>query len=158
MKTFLEFSSSKKYIAVYYNEETQKNLRDWCGQNEFDLTVDHDGNPQSANQFKFHTTIFYSTNELYLKNVEKTISPFVVKPQGFAMLGSEFDIPVLKVKYEGNLKALRQKYEKIGLQDEWPDYKPHISLSYARNKRDMSNLKMPDFRLIIDKFRIEDLK
>jgi hypothetical protein len=42
----------------------------------------------------------HSWGELYLKNVEKTISPFVVKPQGFAMLGSEFDLVANKLKIE----------------------------------------------------------
>ena len=43
------------------------------------------------------------------------------------------------------------------MQDAWPDYKPHISLSYSReNLPDIEHIPLPDFPLVFDKIKIAD--
>lgn len=68
MKTLREFMKKRKYVAVIYNDESQKLLRDWCNDNGFDLSYTYSGNRQEDEEFDFHTTVFYTSNEVYLRN------------------------------------------------------------------------------------------
>lgn len=158
MKTFKEFTSNRKYVSVQYDDKTQKRLRDWAIENGFDLTVDYNDNPQSAEDFDFHTTIFYSTNEVNLRNQTLSHKPSNVSVVGFDLFGKDHNIPVLKLKVEGELQKLREKYEKLGLKDEWPSYQPHISLSYAKQKIDIDQIKLPTFDITFDKLIIKDIE
>ena len=165
MKTFKKFiedtTPHKKYIAVQYDPNTQDRLREWCNDNGFDLAVGYGGEPQDPKQFDFHTTIFYTSNEIdYLGEEPGYELPEVYKatPIKIEMLGEDKNIPVLLIKYDSMIKELREKYEDLGLEDKWPDYKPHISLSYAKTDIDTSNMKLPTFDLNYDYVKVENTK
>ena len=149
-----------KYIAVYYTKETSEKLRQWCYDNGFDLSVKYNGEEQRPEDFKFHTTIIYSTSlHSDIENEDKTIDTKSVEPVAFECLGEDKDIPVLKVTGEGIL-SLREYYTSAyNMTDAWSDYKPHISLSYLR--RDYSdilkNLQLPDFDLDFDTITVQDI-
>lgn len=159
MKTFKMFiekkTLSRKYIAVVYDDKTHSKMRDWCIENGFDLTKKYDGSNRPAEAFEFHTTVFYAKNEI---NLENTVIPLVgeVSPVKFELLGENNDIPVLIVKSD-DLNAIRDEYGNLGIEDEWPDYKPHISLSYDRKKYDISKLKLPNFKMRYSELKIEDI-
>lgn len=165
MKTFKTFiieeamNYAKKYICVEYSDETQDELRMYCFENGFDLSKSYSGLDKTPTDFKFHTTIFYSTTYHFLKNDIYEIPPFQVWPMEFEMLGQEKNIPVLRVEGPG-LLYYRQHYEEtVGLQDEWPSYKAHITLSYNKEQLpDLAKLKLPDFPLLIDKLKIADIE
>lgn len=154
-----ENKQKEKYIAIEYNDETQDKLRNYCEQNGFDLTKTYSGNEQSPENFVFHTTIFYSITK---HNIENTIKYFkeskAVTPVSFEMIGHESNIPVIRVMSD-DLKSLRTHYEtEYGMKDEWPEWKPHISLSYSRNNiPDTENIDLPDFPLYFNKLIIEDI-
>lgn len=158
MKTLKEFMSKRKYIAVQYDDESQKKLRDWAEQNGFDLSIKYNGDEQDPKDFDFHTTIFYSINEISLRNRSISQTPTEVIITGIKFLGENEDIPVLTVSVSGGIKYLRQYYEDLGLEDAWPSYQPHISLSYAKKHVDTSNMKLPDFRPKYDKIIIKDIE
>lgn len=149
-----------KYIAVYYTKETSEKLRQWCYDNGFDLSVKFNGEEQNPEDYKFHTTIFYSTSlHSNIKNEDHKIDTKSAEPVAFECLGEDKDIPVLKVTGEGIL-SLREYYTSTyNMTDAWPDYKPHISLSYLR--RDYSdilkNLQLPDFDLDFDTITVQDI-
>lgn len=148
----------KKYIAIYYTSSTQERLQSWSERNGFDLSVKFDGSKQDPSNFHFHTTIFYSQNEVDLQNkVIYNEKENLVIPTGFDLLGPNNDIVVLKLAYVGELKRLREYYEKLGLKDEWDSYKPHISVSYDRKPRNLNDLELPLFPLAFDRLVIEDL-
>lgn len=154
-----ENKPKRKYISIVYDEETQENLRNYCENNGFDLTVDHDGDEQSPEDFEFHTTVFCSTTEHVIENTEKYFQEEKsVNPEKFEMLGKENDIPVIKVSGD-DLKSLREYYEKeYGMDDEWDEWKPHISLSYSKkNLPDIENINLPDFSLTFKKLKIDDI-
>ena len=152
---------TRKYIAIIYDPETQQNLRNWCTNNGFDLSVGYGGVPQEPENFEFHTTVFYTINEVegFREDPEyNLIECHEVTPMIFDMLGEDRDVPVLKLEYEGALATLRKKYEGIGMMDKWDNYVPHISLSYAKSPRDLSELPFPDFKLCFNKVVVEDIQ
>lgn len=158
MKTLKEFMAKQKYVSVTYDKESQKKLREWAIENDFDLTKKYNGDDQKPEDFIFHTTIFYTTNEVNLKNKKIKVEPTEVSIQGIKFLGENEDIPVLKLELTGKLKDLRIQYEDLGLEDQWPSYQPHISLSYAKEKRDVSKIKMPTFKPKYDIIEISDIE
>lgn len=147
----------KKYIAVQYNPETQRKMRDWCKANGFPLNIKYDGTLQRESDFDFHTTIFFSTSKHVIANQRMKTIPQVVKPVGFKLLGENLDIPVLMVESAG-VAHLRNMYEtQFGMKDAWPDYIPHASLSYARSP-DYSISSLPSFDLVYDEIKIATAK
>ena len=158
MKTLKEFMARRKYIAVKYDDESQKKLRDWATSNGFDLSVKYNGEEQSPEDFDFHTTIFYTTNEVNLRNQVTPKKPTEVTITGIKFLGENKDIPVLTVSASGGINELRQYYEDLGLEDQWPSYQPHISLSYAKKQVDVSGVKLPDFKPTYDRVEIKDIE
>jgi 2'-5' RNA ligase len=158
MKTFKEFTSNRKYIVVQYDKESQRKLRKWALSNGFDLSVKYNDEEQDPKDFDFHTTIFYSSNEVSLRNESARINPTEVTITGIKFLGENKDIPVLTVAASDGILNLRQYYEGLGLEDEWPSYQPHISVSYAKKQVDVSSVKLPNFKPKFDRIVIEDIK
>jgi 2'-5' RNA ligase len=158
MKTLKEFIATRKYVAVKYDKESQEKLRDWATKNGFNLSVNYNGEEQDPKMFDFHTTVFYSTNESNIRNKEQKLTPTEVTVKGIKFLGENNDIPVLALELSGGIKELREYFENLDLKDQWPSYQPHISLSYAKEQRDVNKIKLPDFKLKYDKLTIEDIK
>jgi 2'-5' RNA ligase len=158
MKTLKEFMATRKYVAVQYDKESQDKLREWCLENGFDLSVKYGGEEQDPTEFDFHTTVFYSTNEVMLRNKISKLSPTEVTITKIKFLGENKDVPVFEIELTDGIKDLRGHFENLGLEDKWPSYEPHISLSYAKEQRDVSKIKLPDFKPKYDRLIIEDIK
>ena len=147
---------NRKYVAVIYDDETQLLLRDWCKENGFDLTKSYSGIEQEASDFEFHTTVVYSINEVDMKNETRPLTSGEAVAVKFKLLGDENDIPVLVVS-SPDIKEIRKEMVSHGLMDKWPDYIPHISLSYVRKDYDLNGLKLPNFRMNFGRLAIEDI-
>jgi len=158
MKNFKEFIAKRKYVAVQYDKESQRKLRDWAQSNGFDLSVKYDGTEQDPKDFDFHTTIFYSKNEVRLRNEAARLDPTEVTITGIKFLGEDKDVPVLTISASDGILNLRQYYEGLGLEDEWPSYQPHISVSYAKKPIDVKKIELPTFKTKFDRVVIEDIK
>lgn len=151
---------TRKYVAVIYDDATQSALRKWATDNGFDLGYGYSGEPKDPNDFEFHTTVFYTSNDVDYVDPEpgyKLIETHQVSPIGFGMLGVENDIPVMKVEASGALADIRKKYEALGYKDQWDEYIPHISLSYARKPINVKGIPLPDFPLTFNYVKVEDL-
>lgn len=158
MKGFRDFMKKKKYVAVQYDDRSQKLLRQWCNDNGFDLTYKYSGERQKEEDFDFHTTIFFTNNEVYLRNEKHPINPpGKVKITGMKMLGMNKDIPVFTIESD-DILSLRNYYEGLGLEDQWDEYTPHISVCYSGKPVDIKNVNMPDFDVYFDEVVIEDGK
>lgn len=164
MKTLKDYlcentlKETRKYISVIYDDTTQEKLRSYCVKNGFDLSKKYNGEDQKITDFVFHTTVFYSTTTHKIKNEIKDFHPSEAYAVSFDMFGQNYDVPVLKLDSEA-IYNLREYYKnKYNMEDEWADFKPHISLSYNRvDLPDIDNIPLPDFVLIFDKIKIEDL-
>jgi hypothetical protein len=154
---FMEKAPTKKYVAIQYDEATQRKLRKWAVDNGFDLTAKYDGSKQNPEDFDFHTTVFFTTTEHSIPNHLKTIAPGgSAKVVGFEMLGMNRDIPVLKVS-SPMIDRLRKHYaDAYGMKDAWPEYKPHVSLSYSKNLPSTETIELPDFDLTFNTVKVDD--
>lgn len=150
----------KKYVALNFTDTTSRMLRMWCIANGFDLTVKFNGDTIDPNQFDFHTTIFFSDTVHTTKPGTMTIKPFEVKVKGFDMLGVEKNVPVMLVDLDNTpeLRTYRDFFERQGYKDSWPEYKPHISLSYAKDRTSLEGVELPMFQIIANTIQIEDQK
>ena len=149
---------NKKFVGLFFTEESEEALRDWALRAGFDLTAKFDGSPQKYSDFDFHTTIFFTSSEHDTKNGMFEIQPFELKLDHFELLGVDKNIPVIKINTDNTpLMKLRQRFEDMGYKDPWPVYKPHISLSYNYTGiPDISILKLPDIKVVANRIRITD--
>ena len=161
--TYLQFleceylEAKGKYVSVVYDDESQARLRAWALENGFDLTYAWDGKRQAAEDFEFHTTLFYCQQPVVMKNGTLFERPTEVFVRGIAMFGPKEDIAVLKISSPGINDIREIMAHEYGLVDSWPKYNPHITVCYGPALIDMSNIELPDFRPKFDKIVIEDL-
>jgi len=119
----------KKNISVIYNPVTQGYLREFCEQNGFDLSYKWDGTRQDPENFEFHTTVWFTTTDHRIKNDTYDCN-IEVRPTNFELFGKNKDILVMEVEGKG-LYEIRESYGRAyNMQDEWPDYRPHITVCY----------------------------
>ncbi len=156
-KDYLMEEATTKYVAVQYDEATQRKLRAWAKENGFDLTTKYDGTKQDEKDFDFHTTIFFTTSTHNIPNHRKTIAPSgSAKVVDIMMLGVNNNIPVLKIESPAILRLRKHYEETYGMKDAWPEYKPHVSLSYSSDLPDMTKVKLPTFELTFNEIKVDD--
>lgn len=149
----------KKYIEVQYDEETQDYLRRYCIDNGFDLSIRFNGRPQPIMAFDFHSTVWSTSNEAVISNGTTAVTVDDITPKGFALFGDQQNILVLEIDSE-QIRSIRSTIgEQYGLEDEWPDFRPHITLSYLYTDNDLPQVDLPDGDMIIvDKLHIKNQK
>lgn len=140
---------SKKYVCLHFDDKTNESLREYAKSNGFNLGINYKGNAAPEEDFDFHITVYYTWNRLRAPEVHEEIEPFEVTPDRLKLLGENHDIPVLKVKVDGQLKSIREWFTQQGYKDKWPTYQPHVSLSYDKKHYNLSKLKLPDFPLTV---------
>ena len=147
----------KKYIEIQYDAETQKNMRAYCDTHGLDLTISSDGLPQSAEDFDFHSTVWFTTSEHQLAN--QTQAVYVkASPRSLAVFGSGRPVLVLEIN-STSLEHIRSQFgEAHNMQDMWPDYNPHITLSYNHDSKTPPNIPLPDFQLVATQLNIKTQK
>ena len=147
-------SISRKYIGVEYDEITQYRLRNWCYNNGFDIEHSYSGKNINPLNFRFHTTLIYSVNQLSFKN------QVIYFNKSHSVIANDLiyitdNIPVIKIE-SNYLRDTIKHYENLGAQHSYDDNLMHISLSYYTNK-DISHIQLPDFNLLFNKLYIEDI-
>ena len=146
-------SEERKYIEVKYDQETQHKLAAYCQKNGIDCTQTWSGRKVEPHEFGFHTTIWYSTSYHSFENRSFQIDPISVVPTKFELFGPNQDILVMLVEdaetsaQSQPLLDLRNSYGSLyKMQDAWPDYKPHITLSY-NHSGDIPDIRLPNFEI-----------
>ena len=156
-RDFMEQAPTQKYVAVQYDEDTQRKLRKWAEENGFDLTTKYDGTKQDPKDFDFHTTIFFTTTEHQIPNHYKTIAPGGnAKVVDIQMLGVNNDIPVLKIESPMVLRIREHYKDTYEMKDQWDQYIPHVSVSYSKDLPDVSKVKLPTFELTFNQIKVDD--
>ena len=133
----------KKYVALYFDKESNDRLRDYARTNYFDISYGYDGSSIEEEAFEFHTTVFYKSNEINLKNGNHEITPIEASFKQLKLLGPDHDIPVIELN--GEFKTVRESFEIMGLKDKWPNWIPHVTLSYKYNN--INNKPLPNFKV-----------
>lgn len=130
------------YVSASYTRKSEDALWTWCRGPE--------GVDRPVHITDFHSTILYSRNEL--NNFPKPIYG-KVKPIGFHLFpsdkGEEYRSLVILLDAP-NLCEYHNKLIQAGGTHDFPDYVPHISVTYYADKDiDLSWRKLPDFELEI---------
>ncbi|QIG70638.1 hypothetical protein EVB91_082 [Rhizobium phage RHph_I1_18] len=157
MKLFSQVNDccKRKFIGVILTPIASAQLRAWCRFNGFNIEKSFKGKDIKSHEFDFHVTIIYTETYHDTQSGSWKIDPFDLVPIGFEMLGENKDIPAILIDPNTpGLIALRDQYKALGMKDKWPDFKPHISLSYAGGSTD--GLKLPDFKLAVNRLTIEN--
>lgn len=151
-----DYSLTQKYVSIVYDDETQENLLNWCEENGIDTTRDYNGDPVGL---EFHTTIFYTTTFHHIQETEHILKrKGEAIPYDFEFLGREEDIPVMLVGGPDIYKIRDFFAIKYNMEDEWTEFKPHITISYSNFDSDLDELEFPDFPLTFDRVLIKDLE
>lgn len=119
----------RKYIELSYSDSDSALLRQFCQENNFDLSVRWDGSTQDPSLFDFHTTMWYTQSEHRIKNM-KMPCYIPVKPVTFSLFGDTHSVLVIELVSD-ELQKIREKIgNHYGLVDTRPFYRPHITVSY----------------------------
>lgn len=158
MLTFKQYLSTfeKKFVYINFTEETNALLMEYAISNGFDLGMKYNGDVQSPSDFRFHTTIFYTSNAHNTPTETIKVDPFRVIPSHLELLGENHDVPVIKLKMGGMLSKIRKSFEDQGYKDTWGEYKPHITLSYNRKPYKLAAISLPKFPIVVSCFSIEN--
>jgi hypothetical protein len=158
-KEQLTENPKKKYIEAQYSAVTQGYLQEYCADNGFDLSTRFDGSEINPDDFDFHTTVWFTTTEHIMPNVESDVNIDDITPMGFALFGPEETILVLEIESE-KLTEIRETIgAEYGMQDMWPEYRPHITLSYSYHEGVLPEVEFPNADLLdADKLKVKDQK
>lgn len=143
---------ARRVVSLHADEATQEKLRQWCIDAGFDLGWNYDGWPIDPDYFRFHVTLLATKNEVEIEDRWQPIGPLTVSPAGFAVLGADRRVPVLTLEQHPKLTAMRQFFiDAFGAEPTFPEYQPHISLSYKWDGApDLSKVSPPTFPLVFD--------
>lgn len=156
-------NAAKKFVCLVLEDKSQELLRHWCHDRGLDLSKDYDGNDQDPSRFEFHCTVSYSENPSFIETGTKEIERVPMFGDKIGFLGASDTgkpaVPVIHLMKTPELLNIRTIFEGIGLKDKWPEWKPHISLSYNYKPGvDLDDVDPPDFPFYADKIKIEDIK
>jgi hypothetical protein len=134
-------------------------MREWCIASGFNITTSFAGEEIDPDEFDFHITVFYSDNKKYVANGTFPIDPIELKFQRFELLGQEKNVPTILIDKTNELVNIRKIYETTGLKDSWPEWKPHLSVSYSyKGKPVLSKVSLPDFKVTVDTIVVKNQK
>lgn len=147
----------KKYIEVQYSALTQGYLREYCTTHGFDISTKFDGKKIDPDEFDFHSTVVFSSSEHIIDNSEMDVH-VMVYPKNFALFGEKQNILVLEIESPALLSLREYFVNEYDMQDEFPDYRPHISLSY-NYEGELPDVELPNADLLeADRLKIKDQK
>lgn len=139
----------RRIISLEVNWETQNALREWAQAAGFDLGWSFDGWPQASDYFDFHLTVIASTNKLDLPLGSRRIDKHELRATGFEVLGD--NTPTLRIEADDWLKNMREFALSLGIDPTYPEFKPHVSLSYRWSGTPaLETLPLPPFPLVFD--------
>ena len=141
-----------RIVMLRADFETQSKLREWAKAEGFDLGWSHSGWPQGSWDFDFHVTIVASENAVRIEDGVRWIDPVTLTPTGFEVLGES--TPALVIEQHATLAAIREFFvTTFGMKPTYPDFKPHVSLSYKWDGEPdikQSAPALPPFPLVFD--------
>lgn len=150
---------ARRVVVLRANWDTQEKLREWAKAEGFDLGWSFSGWPQSSYDFDFHVTLVASENEVRIEDGVRWVDPVTVEPKGYAVLGET--TPALVLKPSDTLTKMREFFiAAFGVTPTYPDFKPHISLSYKWSGEPSiteSAPAFPPFPLVFDMLMVARL-
>lgn len=151
-KQFAERRVTGLYVCAKYNLTTNGALVSWAVENLI---------PEPLSPEKYHSTVLYSRKDLKPQPIlDKAKLPFLLKAKGFKLFdSSDPDIKALAVLLDAApLERIHEQLIKAGGTHDFPDYTPHITVSYnAPRDMDLTKLSLPSFDFVVESFKVEPL-
>ena len=153
---------ARKVVVLVASAETQAALWGWATAAGFDLGASFGGEPRDPRAFEFHLTLFATVGPSALPEQQHASFDALayVFADGFDALGSDADTPVLTIEdTDGDLASLRAEWlAAAAAEPTYPDFKPHVSLSYAwTGTPALADLDPPPFLLVFDRLEVRTL-
>lgn len=144
------------YVSCNYTKETVNLLFEWSIKNNIRYPLD---------KRHYHTTLLYSRSHVEgAQEICDLISfneRIILYPIGFKLFDSSdsSDLAALVLEFEApQLVNIHNQLIANGGTHDYPDYTPHLTLSYKAFKNtDLSKFVIPDFNIIVKKFKAEPL-
>lgn len=141
------------YVSAIFTPETVHNLTQWSVDNLIEKPLDPS---------KYHSTILYSRKTVPSAQdiVNSMSTEFEFSASNFSLFdGSTPELKCLVVELNApELKQLHQKLKDAGGTHDFPEYNPHVTLSYnVPSNVDLSIFKLPDFKFKISFYNVEPL-
>lgn len=129
------------YVAANYDTATRKAISRYCKDNNI---------PNPVNEASLHTTIVYSKDPIEFE-VNHTVNSVISRTGTFidCWRTSEGQCLVLRL-FSTYLHDRFNESIRAGASYDYPDYKPHITLSYDIGDWDFTQLPHIDFDLVIE--------
>jgi len=132
------------FVSARLANDTLEQLKNWLPSTGIVNTEDPE---------KWHITVGGSQETEFPWENSQYDSPIIIDPsrmQWDNSFGDEGNILVLKL----DSQELRDRHSQVQSQHNggwtFPEYSPHLTISYDHGLEDISNLILPDFPLIID--------
>jgi len=163
LKTFLEYigftinkvNESTDKTGTYCGARFGKNSQERLAKFAEDIDV-----PNVIPMNKFHVTILYSRKFLpnfrpegYYKN------PYSAQVESLEIWPSQGgkNCLVLKLDCDGLIKRHKYLMKEHGATFDYPEYKPHVTLSYDIGDMSIEDIEIPKFHLYLEREYKEDL-
>lgn len=139
----------RRFVSLQPDYATRTALRDWAVKAGFDLGWSHGGWPQHSDNFDFHMTVVVTTNAVNVEPQARSVNPLRTTARSLGTLGD--NTPVLLINSTETLTAIRDLFVGLGWEPTYPDFVPHVSLSYRWNGEPaLADLALPDFPITFD--------
>ena len=137
---------TRKIALLIADAASQAKLTAYCERHGFAIEPDH----------QFHLTLLASENEIDLADCEMGILPAPLVAVGFGRFGPDEMTPVLALETQPWLAELRRHFtDDVGAIPTYPDFRPHVSLSYAWDGTPaLGGLPLPSSPLVFDRLAI----
>jgi hypothetical protein len=113
-----------RIVMLVADHDTQNALAAWARARGFDLSDD------GARELAFHVTLLATANDVAIPLTDHLIEPVVAHMTDFAVLGRDNDVPVMLLAPDGLAEMREHFIATYGAEPTWPEFKPHVSLSY----------------------------
>lgn len=142
----IERRKTGTYISCSYTRDSENLLEEWVRRQGQDI-------PKPLDKQNYHTTIMYSRKELNLVPYPSFANKYKVRTKGYRLFpsdkGAQFRSLALLLEAP-ELSNYHGALIKAGGTHDFPDYTPHITLSYYANENTkLWELNIPDFELEI---------
>jgi hypothetical protein len=137
------------YVGVRFSSETVEGLKRY--QDEYKV-------PNPLDPEKFHTTVVYSREPIKWE-AETKLEDEECAAKGFTVFDARDGTKCLVLLLDS--EYLHDRFDhaiEVGASYDFPDYKPHITLSYDIGHFDIKKLPTPDFDITLDHEYVEELK
>jgi len=135
-------ASPGTFVGVKFDQSTIDSLMDW---------IDSMGLETHEPADELHTTVLLDKEHEFDWEPQSFESPIEVSPETFSLdlFGQDKNVLVLKYQCDELADRHSRGMEEHNLSWDFPEYSPHVTLSYDGSNIDIESLSPPDFPLNI---------